>query len=123
MADDIKQRLDAVKLTVSDPRIRWLIGKGKDLIEEGNVYGEKISKDEYDKLMEESIANEIIRKQILTLVNTEPLSVKLISEKIGLHPSEVFKNIIVLLRKGMIEIDKVEGSSPFYRSSLLKEGR
>jgi len=111
---DVKQQLMAVKMAMEDERLRWIMGKEKSLLEEGNMYGEKISKEKYDMLMDEIIAAELIRKKILVLVNEEPQSVNMLSEKSGLNPQEIFKNMVTLLRKGLVEMNRIQGNTPFY---------
>lgn len=113
--NDIKQKLIAAKLVVSDPRLRTLLGKEKMLVEEGNVYGERMEEEEFHRLLDEVFADEVIRKSILASLSETALSVEAISERTGLTPDVVFKHILVLQRKGEIELDRVEEDSPIYR--------
>jgi DNA-binding transcriptional ArsR family regulator len=112
---DVKEKLLAAKLAVLEPRLRILMGKEKTLIEEGNVYGEKITKEEFDKKIEEILSTEIIRKMIYAMIWEEPLSVEKLSEKTGLSPDIIFKNILALQRKGLAQIEKIEDNWPLYK--------
>lgn len=113
---DVEQKLIAAKLAMLDPRLRALAGKERTLVEEGNAYGEKVTKEEFDKLMDEVLTTELNRKKLLVLMEEEPLSVEMLAERTGLAPDEVFKNVLVLQRKGLIQMEKIEGNCPFYKA-------
>ena len=112
--------LAAQDLAISS-RLRTLIGKERELIEEGNVYGEKKSEAEFDALMDEVVNTEFIRHLILGAVKDEPLSVKEVS-KVLRFPSEIIlKHVLKLKQKGALVMTGIEGRSPVYRTSALTE--
>jgi len=110
----------AARATAADFRLRVLVGKEKGLIEDGNVYGEKVLEEEFDKTMEESIDAEYLRNRIYLMTQDEPLSVKELSKRLDLDPKAVLRHIVVMRRRGWVAIDRVEGTTPFY--TALKVG-
>lgn len=116
MKEETRQKLEAAKLVLSDERLRILMGKEKMLVEEGNVYGETIPKERFDQLIDQIFTDEVIRKTALVLLHDRPLSVEELAKAIGTSPTIVFKNILHLQRKGLVDIDKVEGNTPRYKA-------
>lgn len=104
----------AAKDAAAGPRLRALIGKEREIIEEGNVYGEKISQEEFDRLMDEAIESEVTFRKILQIIKENPLSVKEISKSIDLPPENVLQDILEMKRMGLVALDKIEGTSPLY---------
>ena len=111
----------AAKAAAGDFRLRVLVGKEKGLIEEGDVYGEEVSQEEFDEVMSEAINAEYARNRIYLMVKDEPLSVKELSKRLELDPRTVLRHIVVMRRRGWIAVDRVEGTSPLY--TALEVGR
>ncbi|MFQ6014693.1 MAG: hypothetical protein ACE5NP_04545 [Anaerolineae bacterium] len=114
-SDDIKQKLIAAKLVVSDPRLRTLLGKEKMLVEEGNVYGEKVDAEQLHQFLDQVFDDEVVRKSIVASLHDTALSVEALAEKTGMRSDVVFKHILVLQQKGQVEVDRVENGSPLYK--------
>jgi len=110
----ILENMLAAKSAVEDFRLRVLVGREKDLIEKGNVYGEKTVQEEFDKTMDEAIQSEYVRNKIYFAVRKEPQSVKELSKRLDLDPQTVLRHIVVLRRRGMVTVDQVEGTTPLY---------
>lgn len=110
----------AAKNAASDFRLRVLLGREKELTEGGNVYGEQISQEEFDALMDEIVREEFIRHKIYVLTKTKALSVKALAEAIEVKPSAVLRQIVNIRRKGMIALDRVEGTTPLYKALEVK---
>ena len=106
----------AAKKVTEDSRLRILVGVEKELVEEGNVYGEKVGQDEYDKVIDESIEAEYVRSRIHLLVKNKPISVVGIAKDLGLNPKNVLRHIVILRRRGLIALDRIEGENPIYAS-------
>ncbi len=114
---DIQKRLATAKQVISDPRLRTLSGKRKMLIEDGNVYGARISEHEFDRFLDKAYADEVIRKVILATLREAPLSIEALSERTGARPAVLFKHLLVLQQKGWVEVARVEQHVPLYRST------
>ena len=111
---DILAGMLAAKASAESFRLRALVGRERKMIEEGNVYGEKMPQEELDEMMDDAINAEHVRNRIYLLVKNGPLSVKELSKRLGLDPKKVLRHIVVMRRKGLIAIDRIEGTSPLY---------
>lgn len=112
--DELKLRLTALREVLNDERLRWLIGKELELADKENVFGEKITEEEFNQIINESFLAEFKRKRILLSLKEEPLSVEVISERLNLPANEVLRDVVVLNRQGSVMLDKVEDDVPFY---------
>jgi coenzyme F420-reducing hydrogenase delta subunit len=112
----IKVNVLAAKNAAADFRLRVLLGREKELTEGVNVYGEKIPREEFDALLDEIVWEEFVRHKIYALAKAKPFSVKALAETLGVKPSVVLGQIVEMRRKNMIALDRVEGTTPFYRA-------
>ncbi|MEM2917379.1 MAG: hydrogenase iron-sulfur subunit [Candidatus Bathyarchaeia archaeon] len=110
----------AAKNAASDFRLRVLLGREKELTEGVNVYGERISQEEFDALLDTIVEEEFLRHKFHLLTKTKPLSVKALAEMVEMKPAIVLKHIVNMRRKNMITVDHVEGTTPFYRALEVK---
>jgi len=104
----------AAKAVAGDSRLRTLVGREKKLIEEGNVYGEKVGQEEFDEVMDESIDAEYIRSRIRLLVKDKPMSVEELAKHLALDPKKVLRHIVILRQRGLVALDRIEGEDPLY---------
>ena len=104
----------AAARAAGDSRLRTLVGREKTLTEEGNVYGEKVTQEEFDKLMEESIKDEYLRSRIYLMVKDKSMSVEELAKHLGVDPQIVLCHIVVMRRRGLLTLDRIEGDSPLY---------
>ena len=117
-----KERLDqkklediqAAKKSVEDFRLRALVARERKIIEEGNVYGEEKSQEEFDKIMDDALSAEYIRNRIYLLLEKEPMSTKHLSRQLGLDNKEVLDHIVILRRRGLVSVDRVDDMTPIY---------
>jgi coenzyme F420-reducing hydrogenase delta subunit len=104
----------AAKKAVEDFRLRALVARERTIIEEGNVYGEEISQEEFDKKMDDAISSEYVRNRIHLLLEKKPMSIKLLSKRLGLDSQRVLNHMVILRRRGLITVDRVEDMTPMY---------
>jgi len=104
----------AAKAAAEDFRLRLLVGREKTMIDDGNVYGEEVSEEELDKILDEILDAEYVRNRIYLWVKEQPLSVKELSKRLDLDSQTVLRHIVVMRRRGLIAVDRVEGTSPLY---------
>lgn len=95
-------------------RLRTLVGSEKKLIEEENVYGEKVAQEEFDKLMEESVKEECLRSKIYLLAKDKTMSVEELTKHLGIDSEMVLRHVVVMKRRGLLKMDRIEGDSPLY---------
>lgn len=112
---EISKRLSASKGALTDDRLRWLVGRERGLVEEGNVFGERLSQEEFDGVMVESIGKEYLRNRILQSLEDSALTIREMSEAVDLPPETVLKSLVSLERDGLISVTEIDGKSPRYR--------
>jgi len=104
----------AAKGAAEDFRLRLIVGREKTMAKDGNVYGEKVSEEEFNKTVEDIIISEYVRNRIYLLLRDEPLSVKELSKRLDLEPPRVLRHIVLLRRKGLVAINRIDGTTPLY---------
>jgi F420-non-reducing hydrogenase iron-sulfur subunit len=111
----LRTRLVAAKEALAHQRMRWLVGREKELVEDKNVFGEKVSQEEFDQLMLQTIEKEFAKRRILLCIGEDALSVKEIAQRVEVSPREVLRNMVSLERDGLVSVVGIEGNSPKYR--------
>ncbi len=111
---ELLEKLQLCEDVVKHFRIRALIGRQRKISEEGNVYKNKISEKEIETLVDNAIKTEFIRSKIYRLLKNEPLSVKLLAERLKLDSYDILKHVTVLRQRGLIGLNKIDGVSPHY---------
>ena len=90
------KRLFHAKQICSDFRLRWLISRERDLIEIENAYGEKISEEKFEKLLDDIIETELIKVKIQNLIEEKGLSAEEISSILKIPSKKVMEHLIAL---------------------------
>jgi coenzyme F420-reducing hydrogenase delta subunit len=119
---DRLEALFAAKNAAKDFRLRALVGKEIGLIDEGNVYDEKISQEKLDELYDTILKDEFLRHRILQLTRNRPLSVRDIARYVDFTPQMILKQIVSLKDRGLITVDRLDGPSPLYISGQEELG-
>jgi coenzyme F420-reducing hydrogenase delta subunit/predicted transcriptional regulator len=113
---EILQNLEVAKNAAADFRLRVLVGRERELTEKTNAYGEKISQEEFDHLIDETVNTEFIRHKIHLLTHGKPFSVKELAKTVNLKPADVLRQVVNMRRKNMIALDHIEGTTPLYKA-------
>jgi len=113
---NILLNIKAAKAAAEDFRLRVLVGKERELTEKKNMYREKISQEEFDKIMDANIGVEYLRNKIYLLVKNAPMSVRELSEHLDVDPKEVLQHLVVMKQEGLVAVNRVKGTTPFYIS-------
>jgi predicted Rossmann fold nucleotide-binding protein DprA/Smf involved in DNA uptake len=116
----ILENLQAAKNAASSSRLRVLVGRERELTEKSNVYEEKVSQEEFDALLRDAAETEFIRHKIYLLTKDRPFSVKDLAKVVSMKPPDVLCHIVNMRRRGMITLDHVEGTTPFYKAIEAK---
>lgn len=111
----LKNSIDALAHAMSRMRLRALIGKWRKVVEMGNVYDTKVDEEEWRKMVETSIEEELARSQILLLLKEKPRSCLELAQEIGIDPAKALKELTFLRQKNLIDVQKVEERSPIYQ--------
>ena len=106
--------VEAARAVAEDFRLRILLGREKELIENRNMYGEEVSQEEFAEILDEVIDAEFLRNRIYLLVKKEPLSVKELSKHLDVDSRIVLRHLVVIRQRGWVTVDRVEGRSPQY---------
>jgi coenzyme F420-reducing hydrogenase delta subunit len=108
------KKLDGARHAAEAFKLRAVVGRERKLTEEGNVYGEKITEEEYHEWMSEFVNEQYIRSRILDAVRGEPKTVEQLSEELGIHTKLVFLHVGRLWKKQMILPAGHVDASPTY---------
>jgi NADH-quinone oxidoreductase subunit E len=104
----------AAERAAGSSRLRTLVGREKKLTEDENVYGEKVAQGEFDELMDESVKEEYLRSKIFFLAKDRSVSVEELAKCLSVDPRVVLRHIVVMRRRGLLAMDRIEGDSPLY---------
>ena len=110
----------AAKAAAENFRLRLMVGREKSMIEEGDVYGEKVLEEELNKILEEAIDAEHVRNKIYLWLKEEPISVKELAKRLDMDPGKVLHHVVVLRKRRWVTVDRVEGTSPLYTALEVK---
>jgi len=110
----LKKLLARTGLEVKRFRLEWVSasegGRFADLVKDFVNQSEE----ELDKILNEVIDTEFVRNRIYLWVKEDPLSVKELSKRLDMDSKTVLRHIVVMRRRGLITVDRVEGISPLY---------
>jgi len=106
--EPLRQRLQAALMTVLSGRIRRLVGKQVELIEKGNVYGEKLPAEQFDQLLEGILKDEYIKNRITLMIKEMPLSVREIDAVIKVGPEVISAYVVDLWTGGKVTLHGFE---------------
>lgn len=81
--------LHALKQTLDSQRLRWLMGMQLKLTEDGNVYGEKVDQQTYERLLQQVAEQEYEKALVLQALGDGPCSTRDIALKTGLKTYNV----------------------------------
>ena len=111
---ELMDKLKAIEQAAGVDRIRALVGRERKIIEEENVYGEKVPQEKFDQILDSAIHDEYIRARILLSLEKEPKSVKDLAAEFGIDPSEVLENMLILKGRAQVDMGEIEGITPIY---------
>jgi coenzyme F420-reducing hydrogenase delta subunit len=114
-AGDFRQRMALGRTIIESERIRWLVGKELELIEEGNVYHEKVNQDEFTEILTKNIDREYDRGRIRAIIEDTPRSVDYIAGELNMPPPVVFSYLTEMENNGSVTLMEIQGKTPFYQ--------
>ena len=79
--------------------------------------GEKVPVERLDEVMGDLVDTEFVRHMILEGAREAAVSAKELAERIGVDPAAVLREIVVLRRKNLLELEKIDGRTPLYRTA------
>ena len=114
--EELQERLAAARRAVESEQLRWLMGREREMIDQGDVYGQTVSQEAFDALLESSVVTEYLRSRLLLLTAERPLSVKDMAGEMRMAPRLVLPHVVALEQAGLIAMVGIEGNSPQYQS-------
>ena len=116
----LREKLQAMKMAVSNYRMRALVGRERDITENENAYGDKTPLEKFENIFNKAIRDEFYRHYILLKLNQSPKSVKDLAKEIEIDPSEILDHLLILKGRGQVDMENIIGITPIYIS--LMEG-
>jgi F420-non-reducing hydrogenase iron-sulfur subunit len=112
---EMKEKLHAIKASLDGEKIRWMVGKGPELLEKENVYGERVPPENVEGAIEGAIRDELIKNRIMFLVESKPLAATEISNTLNLKLKDTLSYLVSLVGEGRLGFDpSEEGRVPRY---------
>lgn len=112
---NLKLNLEAIKRVVSDSRIRKLVGRERNILVQGNTYGEKYDETKFRSLLTNALKMEFLRNQLYLQLKEEPQSVENLTSKFEIDSQIIFNEILVLCQRGIVDVATIEGLNPIYK--------
>jgi biotin operon repressor len=113
--------LRAARAAVTGEKLRWVLGKQSEFMQEGNKYGEVFTLHEMGRLTDGLIVEEMHVNEILLLLQSCPHSGKEIAHKLSLAPPGVLQYLMALRRKELVALERIEETTPFYTLASPEE--
>ena len=118
---EYKDRLILGEKIVESIRLRWLVGKQRELMEKGNVYHEKIDKDKLTTIITENIEKEYRIQQLLSHMH-HPQTIPSLAKKVSLNPTDVARYVTHLENAGTITLVDITDDKPRYQLADIEGG-
>lgn len=110
--DQYRLPLAAVEGALNSPRLRWLMGMERQLVEHENVYHSKIADADYKQLLKVATEEEYQKALILEVLREGPQSVREIAGKSGLPVYTISILLSEIEKAGQIDLHGYEGTTP-----------
>ena len=111
---EMKGKLKAVQASLDGEKIRWMVGKGPELMEMENVYKERVPKERLEELIEATIRDELIKNRIIQLVEIKPITATEISQTLNLKLNDTLSYLVSLVGEGKVGFHPSEEKVPKY---------
>jgi coenzyme F420-reducing hydrogenase delta subunit len=121
----LKDRLEIAQKALAGPKLRWVVGKKPVFIDpaRGNKYGEVFTEHEINRTLSGIVVDEMATQSILAALQKKPAAVKALAKELEIPPPDTLKYVLALKRRGFVEMDGVEGTSPIYKFKSAEGGR
>jgi F420-non-reducing hydrogenase iron-sulfur subunit len=121
----LKEQLEIARKALAGPKLRWVVGKKPVFIEEGkgNKYGEVFTQHEIGRTLSGIIVDEMATQSIMAALAKKPAAVKDLAKELEIPAPDALKYVLALQRRGFVEMDGVEGTSPMYKFKSAEGGR
>jgi F420-non-reducing hydrogenase iron-sulfur subunit len=117
---ELREKLLVAKTALGKEKLRWVVGKFTEFTTTGNKYGERFTEHEMWRTLDTIVMDEVATHQIIRELEGSPGAARDIADRLKLPSPHVLRYILALQRRGLVELDGVDGNSPRYR---LVEGK
>jgi F420-non-reducing hydrogenase iron-sulfur subunit len=111
-AEQHKLPLAAVEGALNSPRLRWLMGMERQLVEHENVYHYKVDESNFKQLLKVATEEEYQKALILEVLSEGPQSVREIAGKSGLPVYTISILLSDIEKAGQVDLHGYEGTTP-----------
>ncbi len=98
-----QKRLEAAERVLRGERLRWLLGKKRELVQTGNVFGKTMTDIRYERMLSEVSHTELERELVLMELEDGPRGVPEVAAATGLPGPVVFRHIVMLMKARRVE--------------------
>jgi len=112
--DEMLDKLRAMEEAAGGDRIRALVGRERKITEQENVYGEQISIEKFNEILDSAIIEEYERNRILVSLEKDKKSVKDLAAELKIDPSVVLEHILTLKNRGLVDFAEIVGITPMF---------
>jgi hypothetical protein len=97
------KRLEAAERVLRGDRVRWLLGKKKELVVSGNVFGKTMTDARFEHMLTEVSHIELERELVLMELEQRPRGVPEVAAATGLPGPVVFRHMVMLMKARRVE--------------------
>ena len=97
------KRLEAAERVLRGDRVRWLLGKKKELVVSGNVFGKTMTDARFEHMLTEVSHIELERELVLMDLEQRPRGVPEVAAATGLPGPVVFRHMVMLMKARRVE--------------------
>ncbi len=117
---ELREKLLVAKAALGKEKLRWVVGKFTEFTTAGNKYGERFTEHEMWRTLDTIVMDEIATHQIIHELEQGPGVVRKLADRLKLPAPHVLRYVLALQRRGLVELDGIEGNSPRYRLAETK---
>lgn len=110
--DRLQLQLEAARRTLDSEPVRWTLGKEKNLLETGDVYARKWTREAYETVLDTILEQEYQQNLIYAALRQGCESVYDIRDRIGLQPPRISFLLAQMEKGGLVELRSLKDSKP-----------
>lgn len=104
LAQETVESLKTLRAEFCDFKVRWLLGIEREMIDKGNVYGEVVPGEKWERIMKDTLMSQNIQQRILRYVREEPRTVTEIAELLDIEPNIILNHLVDLKRRNLVSM-------------------
>lgn len=108
------KKLKAIEMAAGTERMRTLVGRQRKVVEQENVYGEKVSPEKFDALMNQAIKEEYERARVYLALEGKKASVKELAKELEIDSSIVLEHILILKARMLVDFGELVQNTPMF---------